>query len=112
MARLTHRVSNSPPRARPLVDSARMAAEPIHMLIEHEGRLVEIGKVDWAEDEIVLDFTCGSPARDFLAEEEEQAQEARWNNEPTFHAKVEAVQANPALEYEDAPEYQDPPLYD
>ena len=28
------------------------------------------------------------------------------------HAKVEAVQADPALEYEGAPEYQDPPLYD
>ena len=65
--------------------------EPIHMLIEHEGHLVEIGEVDWAEDEIVLDSTCGSPVRDFLGEEEEQAQEARWNNELTFHAEVEAV---------------------
>ena len=37
LARLTCRVSNRLPRARPLVDSARMAAEPIHMLIEHEG---------------------------------------------------------------------------
>ena len=37
LARLMRRVSNSLPRARPLVDSARMAAEPIHMLIEHEG---------------------------------------------------------------------------
>ena len=46
LARLTHQVSNGLPRARPLVDSARMAAEPIHMLIEHEGRLVEIGEVD------------------------------------------------------------------
>ena len=91
LARLTHQVLNSLPRARPLVDSARMAAEPIYMLIEHEGRLVEIGEVDWAEDEIVLDSTCGSPARDFLAEEEEQAQEARWNNELMFHAKVEAA---------------------
>ena len=77
LARLTRRVSNGLPRARPLVDSARMAAEPIHMLIEHKGRLVEIGEVDRAEDEIVLDSTRGSPARDFLAEEEEQAQEAR-----------------------------------
>ena len=62
-----------------MVDSARMAAEPIHMLIKHEGRLVEIGEVDRAKDEIVLDSTHGSPARDFLAKEE-QAQEARWNN--------------------------------
>ena len=77
LARLTRWVSNGLPRARPLVDSARMAAEPIHMLIEHEGRLVEIGEVDWAEDEIVLDSTRGSPAWDFLAKEEEQAQEAR-----------------------------------
>ena len=61
------------------------------MLIEHEGQLVEIGEVDQAEDEIVLDSTRRSPARDFLAEEEEQAQEARWNNELTFHAKVEAA---------------------
>ena len=53
------------------------------MLIEHEGQLVEIGEVDRAKDEIMLDSTCGSPARDFLAEEEEQAQEARWNNELT-----------------------------
>ena len=37
LARLTRWVSNGLPRARPLVDSARMAAEPIHMLIEHEG---------------------------------------------------------------------------
>ena len=37
LARLTRRVSNGLPRARPLVDSARMAAEPIHMLIEHKG---------------------------------------------------------------------------
>ena len=37
LARLMHWVSNSLPRARPLVDSARMAAEPIHMLIKHEG---------------------------------------------------------------------------
>ena len=37
LARLTRQVSNGLPRARPLVDSARMAAEPIHMLIEHEG---------------------------------------------------------------------------
>ena len=112
LARLTRWVSNGLPRARPLVDSARMAAEPIHMLIKHEGRLVEIGEVDQAKDEIVPDSTCGSPARDFLAEEEEQAQEARWNNELTFHAKVEAARADPALEYEGAPEYQDPPLYD
>ena len=112
LARLTCWVSNGLPRARPLVDSARMAAEPIHMLIEHEGRLVEIGEVDRAEDEIVPDSTRGSPARDFLAEEEEQAQEARWNNELTFHAEVEAARADPAPEYEGAPEYQDPPLYD
>ena len=89
-----------------------MAAEPIHMLIEHEGRLVEIGEVDRAEDEIVPDSTHGSPVRDFLAEEEEQAQEARWNNELTFHAEVEAARADPAPEYEGAPEYQDPPVYD
>ena len=112
LARLTRWVSNGLPRARPLVDSARMAAEPIHMLIEHEGRLVEIGEVDRAEDEIVLDSTRGSPARDFLAKEEEQAQEARWNNELTFHAEVEAARADPAPEYEGAPNYQDPPLYD
>ena len=68
LARLTRQVSNGLPRARPLVDSARMAAEPIHMLIEHEGRLVKIGEVDRAEDEIVLDSTRGSPARDFLAQ--------------------------------------------
>ena len=37
LARLTCWVSNGLPRARPLVDSARMVAEPIHMLIEHEG---------------------------------------------------------------------------
>ena len=37
LARLTRWVSNGLPRARPLVDSARMVAEPIHMLIEHEG---------------------------------------------------------------------------
>ena len=61
LARLTRRVSNGLPRARPLVDSARMAAEPIDMLIEHEGCLVEIGEVDWAKDEIVLDSTRGSP---------------------------------------------------
>ena len=60
----------------------------------------------------MLDSTCGSPARDFLAEEEEQAQEARWNNELTFYAEVEAAQADPAPEYEGAPDYQDPPLYD
>ena len=112
LARLTHWVSNGLPRARPLVDSARMAAEPIHMLIEHEGRLVEIGEVDRAKDEIVLDSTRGSPARDFLAEEEEQAQEARWNNELMFHAEVKAARADPAPEYEGAPDYQDPPLYD
>ena len=111
LARLMRWVSNGLPRARPLVDSARMAAEPIHMLIEHEGQLVEIGEVDQAEDEIVPDSTCGSPARDFLVVEE-QAQEARWNNELTFHAEVEAAQADPAPEYEGAPEYQDPPLYD
>ena len=111
LARLTCQVLNGLPRARPLVDSARMAAEPIHMLIEHGGRLVEIGEVDQAEDEIVLDSTHGSPARDFLAKEEEQGQEARWNNELTFHAKVEAAQADAALEYEGAPAYQDPPLY-
>ena len=64
--------------------------------------------MDQAKDEIVLDSTCGSPVRDFLAEEEEQAQEARWNNELTFHANVEAVRADPAPEYEGAPEYQDP----
>ena len=58
-------VSNGLPRARPFVDSARMAVEPIHMLIEHEGQLVEIGEVDQAEDEIVLDSTRGSPARVF-----------------------------------------------
>ena len=46
LARLSRRVSNGLPRARPLVDSARMAAEPIHMLIKHKGRLVEIGEVD------------------------------------------------------------------
>ena len=73
---------------------------------------MEIGEVDWAEDEIMLDSARGSPARDFLAEEEEQAQEARWNNELTFHAEVEAVRADPAPEYEGAPEYVDPPLYD
>ena len=73
---------------------------------------MEIGEVDWAEDEIMLDSTCGSPARDFLAKEEEQAQEARWNNELTFYAEVEAVQADPAPEYEGTPAYQDPPLYD
>ena len=112
LARLTCRVSNGLPRARPLVDSARMAAEPIHMLIEHEGRLVEIGEVDCAEDEIVPDSTRGSPVRDFLAKEEKQAQEARWNNKLTFHAEVEAARADPAPEYEGAPEYQDPPLYD
>ena len=112
LARLTCRVSNGLPRARPLVDSARMAAEPIHMLIEHEGRLVEMGEVDCAEDEIVPDSTCGSLVRDFLGEEEEQAQEARWNNELTFHAEVEAARADPAPEYEGAPEYQDPPVYD
>ena len=50
--------------------------------------------------------------RDFLAEEEEQAQEARWNNELTFHAEVEAARADPAPEYKGAPEYQDPPVYD
>ena len=91
LARLTCWVLNSPPRARPLVDSARMAAEPIYILIEHEGRLVEIGEVDRAEDKVVLDSTRGSPVRDFLAEEEEQAQEARWNNKLKFHAEVEAV---------------------
>ena len=91
LARLTCRVSDGLPRARPLVDSARMAAEPIHMLIEHKGCLVEIREVDRAEDEIVPDSTRGSPARDFLAKEEEQAQEARWNNELTFHAEVEAA---------------------
>ena len=112
LARLTRWVSNGLPRARPLVDSARMAAEPIHMLFEHEGRLVEIGEVDQAEDEIVLDSTRGSPVRDFLAEEGEQAQEARWNNELTFHAEVEAARADPAPEYENAPGYQDSPLYD
>ena len=112
LARLTRRVSNGLPRARPLVDSARMAAEPIHMLIKHEGRLVEVGEVDRAEDEIVPDSTRGGPVRDFLAQEEEQAQEARWNNELTFHAEVEAARADPAPEYEGAPEYQDPPLYD
>ena len=37
LARLMCRVSNGLPRARPLVDNARMAAEPIHMLIKHEG---------------------------------------------------------------------------
>ena len=111
-ARLTRRVSNGLPRARPLVDSARMVAEPIHTLIEHEGRLVEIGEVDRAKDEIVPDSTRGSPVRDFLAEEDEQAQEARWNNELMFHAEVEAVQANPAPEYEGTPKYQDPPVYD
>ena len=37
LAGLTCRVSNGLLRARPLVDSARMAAEPIHMLIEHKG---------------------------------------------------------------------------
>ena len=74
--------------------------------------MVEIGEVDRAEDEIVLDSTCGSPARDFLAEEEEQAQEARWNNELMFHAEVEAARADPAPEYEGAPDYQDPPVYD
>ena len=37
LARLTCWVSNGLPRARPLVYSARMAAEPIHMLIEHKG---------------------------------------------------------------------------
>ena len=37
LARLTCQVSNGLPRARPLVDSARMAAEPIHMLIKHKG---------------------------------------------------------------------------
>ena len=73
---------------------------------------MEIGEVDWAEDEIVLDSTRGSPVRDFLAKEEEQAQEARWNNKLLFHAEVEAAWADPALEYEGAPEYQDPPLYD
>ena len=60
----------------------------------------------------MLDSTCGSPVRDFLAEEEEQAQEAWWNNELMFHAEVEVAQADPALEYEGTPEYQDPPLYD
>ena len=112
LARLTRRVSNSLPRARPLVDSARMVAEPIHMLIKHEGRLVEIGEVDRAKDEIVPDSVRGSLVRDFLGEEEEQAQEARWNNELMFHAEVEAARADPAPEYEGAPEYQDPPLYD
>ena len=66
------------------------------MLIKHKGRLVEIGEVDQAKDEIVLDSTHGSPVRDFLAKEEEQAQEARWNNELTFHAEVEAARADPA----------------
>ena len=112
LARLKHQVSNGLPRARPLVDSTRMVAEPIHMLIEHEGRLVKIGEVDQAEDEIVLDSTCGSPVRDFLAQEGEQAQEARWNNKLMFHAEVEAAQADPAPEYEDTPEYQDLPSYD
>ena len=73
---------------------------------------MEIGEVDRAKDEVVLDSTLGSPARDFLAEEEEQAQEVRWNNELTFHAEVEAARADPALEYEGTPEYIDPPLYD
>ena len=45
--------------------------------------------MDWAEDEIVLDSTHGNPVRDFLAEEEEQPQEAWWNNELMFHAEVE-----------------------
>ena len=58
------------------------------------------------------DSTHGSPGRDFLAQEEEQAQEARWNNELTFYAEVEAARADPAPEYEGAPEYLDPPLYD
>ena len=52
---------------------------------------MEIGEVDQAEDKIILDSTRGSPARDFLAKGEEQAQEAWWNNELTFHAEVEAV---------------------
>ena len=73
---------------------------------------MDIGEVDWAEDEIILDSTHGSPVRDFLVEEEAQAQEARWNNKLTFHAEVEAVGADPAPEYEGSPEYQDPPLYD
>ena len=49
--------------------------------------------------------------RDFLGEEEEQAQEARWNNELMFHAEVEAARADSAPEYEGAPEYIDPPVY-
>ena len=59
----------------------------------------------------MLDSTCGSPARDFLTKEEEQAQEARWNK-LTFHAEVEAARADPAPEFEGAPEYIDLPLYD
>ena len=103
---LRQRVSRSLPRAAPLVDSARMAAEPIHMLIRHEGRLVEIGEVDCAEDEIVPDSEVGEPVRDFVEEELEQAQEAVWNNEVTFHAEVEAARADPS------PEYVDPPPHD
>ena len=68
--------------------------------------------MDCAKDEIVPDSIRGSPVRDFLGEEEEQAQEARWNNKLTFHAEVEAARADPAPEYEDTPKYQDPPLYD
>ena len=68
--------------------------------------------MDRAKDKIVLDSTHRTPVRDFLAQEEEQAQEARWNNELMFHAEVEAARADPAPEYEGAPEYQDPPLYD
>ena len=82
LARLMRQVLNGLPRARPLVDSARMVAEPIHMLIEHEGRLVEIGEVDHAKDEIILDSTRGSPVRDFLGEEEEQAQDVETGRRP------------------------------
>lgn len=38
--------SRSLPRAVPLVDSAWMVAELIHILIRHKGCLVEIGEED------------------------------------------------------------------
>jgi hypothetical protein len=75
---------------------------------------VPIGTVDSPidltddSDKIVPDSEGGEVV-DLAEEEEAQAQDARYRGELTFHAEVEAAQADPSPEYERAPEYEPAP---
>jgi hypothetical protein len=101
-ARLVSHVVRGYPLAR-----AELMPQP---LMEYNGRLVPIGTVDSPIDltddsgDIVLDSEGGEVV-DLAEEEEAQARDVRYRSKLTFHTEVEAARADPAPEYEPAPEY-------